>query len=294
MRVSLAIGEGRPHARSWRPSAPRAPTSPACAATACRRASPGRRSVSRTRPWRPTRSALGPEDNGRVRRGCVRAAAGAPAARGPVRGARRARQGGGAVHRLPRPLARRRSGVAAAGARGEGAPRRPRGRGRAVAPPELRARALFWASSRPNPDPETRPFMSSFTQITDLLGADAKALLEHKSTGIPKEQLHLPGPDWVDRIHGHSDRPNAGAPEPAARCSATGRLAGTGYLSILPVDQGIEHSAGASLREEPDLLRSREHREARDRGRLQRRRVHASACSARVAREVRAQDPVHR
>jgi fructose-bisphosphate aldolase, class I len=88
--------------------------------------------------------------------------------------------------------------------------------------------------------------MSSFTQITDLLGAGAKALLEHKSTGIPKEQLHLPGPDWVDRIHGPSDRPT-----PVLRSLQSlfgaGRLAGTGYLSILPVDQGIEHSAGASF-----------------------------------------------
>jgi len=92
--------------------------------------------------------------------------------------------------------------------------------------------------------------MSSFTQITDLLGADAKALLEHKSTGIPKEQLHLPGPDWVDRIHVHSDRPT-----PVLRSLqslfGTGRLAGTGYLSILPVDQGIEHSAGASFAKNP-------------------------------------------
>ena len=92
--------------------------------------------------------------------------------------------------------------------------------------------------------------MSSFTQITDLLGAGAKALLEHKSTGIPKEQLHLPGPDWVDRIHVHSDRPT-----PVLRSLQSlfgaGRLAGTGYLSILPVDQGIEHSAGASFAKNP-------------------------------------------
>jgi class I fructose-bisphosphate aldolase len=92
--------------------------------------------------------------------------------------------------------------------------------------------------------------MSSFTQITDLLGADAKALLEHKSTGIPKAQLHLPGPDWVDRIHVHSDRPT-----PVLRSLQSlfgaGRLAGTGYLSILPVDQGIEHSAGASFAKNP-------------------------------------------
>ena len=95
--------------------------------------------------------------------------------------------------------------------------------------------------------------MSAFTQITELLGSDAKALLEHKSTGIAKEQLHLPGPDWVDRIHMHSDRPT-----PVLRSLqalfGTGRLAGTGYLSILPVDQGIEHSAGASFAKNPQYF----------------------------------------
>ena len=95
--------------------------------------------------------------------------------------------------------------------------------------------------------------MSSFTKLTDLLGADAKALLEHKSTGIAKEQLHLPGPDWVDRMHVHSDRPT-----PVLRSLqslfGTGRLAGTGYLSILPVDQGIEHSAGASFAKNPQYF----------------------------------------
>ena len=95
--------------------------------------------------------------------------------------------------------------------------------------------------------------MSAFTQITDLLGADAKSLLEHKSTGIAKEQLHLPGPDWVDRIHLHSDRPTPVLRSLQALFGA-GRLAGTGYLSILPVDQGIEHSAGASFAKNPDYF----------------------------------------
>jgi class I fructose-bisphosphate aldolase len=92
--------------------------------------------------------------------------------------------------------------------------------------------------------------MSSFTAITDLLGNEAKALLEYKATGIPSETLHLPGPDWVDRMHGGSDRP-----VPVLRSLQTligsGRLAGTGYVSILPVDQGIEHSAGASFAKNP-------------------------------------------
>jgi len=92
--------------------------------------------------------------------------------------------------------------------------------------------------------------MSTLTRISDLLGADAKALLDYKATAIPKESLHLPGPDWVDRIHLHSDRPT-----PVLRSLqamfGTGRLAGTGYLSILPVDQGIEHSGGASFAKNP-------------------------------------------
>ena len=78
-----------------------------------------------------------------------------------------------------------------------------------------------------------------------------------------------------------------------SRSSTPAGSAGTGYVSILPVDQGIEHSAGASFAPEPDVLRPREHREARDRGRLQR-----GGLDARRARlggaQVRAQDPVHR
>ena len=86
--------------------------------------------------------------------------------------------------------------------------------------------------------------------IEDLLGADARALLEHRCQGIPKETLHLPGPDFVDRVHAASDRP-----VPVLRSLQQifdhGRLAGTGYVSILPVDQGIEHSAGASFAKNP-------------------------------------------
>ena len=86
--------------------------------------------------------------------------------------------------------------------------------------------------------------------IADLLGSEAKSLLEHRSTGFPKEHLHLPGPDFVDRVWAVSDRPI-----PVLRSLQAmfnhGRLAGTGYLSILPVDQGIEHSAGASFAKNP-------------------------------------------
>jgi len=87
------------------------------------------------------------------------------------------------------------------------------------------------------------------TNIEALLGADAK-LLEHKCTTIPKETIHLPGPDSVDRLFALSDRPT-----PVLKSLQSlydhGRLAGTGYVSILPVDQGIEHSAAASFAPNP-------------------------------------------
>ncbi len=86
--------------------------------------------------------------------------------------------------------------------------------------------------------------------VLDILGDEAANLLEHKCTTIPKDQLHLPGPDYVDRVVSQTDRPPA-----VLRNLQTifnhGRLAGTGYLSILPVDQGIEHSAGASFAPNP-------------------------------------------
>jgi fructose-bisphosphate aldolase, class I len=86
--------------------------------------------------------------------------------------------------------------------------------------------------------------------IQQLLGADADALLNHVSSGIPKETLHLPGPDFVDRVWKDSDR-SIRVLVNLQRIYNTGRLAGTGYMSILPVDQGIEHSAGASFAPNP-------------------------------------------
>jgi class I fructose-bisphosphate aldolase len=86
--------------------------------------------------------------------------------------------------------------------------------------------------------------------IEEYLGDKAKSLLEHKCATIPKEMLHLPGPDVVDRLYSPSDR----SPRVLAnlqRMFGSGRLANTGYLSILPVDQGIEHSAGASFAKNP-------------------------------------------
>ena len=85
--------------------------------------------------------------------------------------------------------------------------------------------------------------------VEEILGADAAGLLQHQCK-IPKESLHLPGPDFVERIHLNSNRP---VPVLGSLQSLFdhGRLAGTGYVSILPVDQGIEHSAGASFAPNP-------------------------------------------
>jgi class I fructose-bisphosphate aldolase len=83
-------------------------------------------------------------------------------------------------------------------------------------------------------------------EIADLLGKEAVSLLTYEAKGIPKELLSLPGPDFVDRVFAQSDRP-VSVLRNLQTVFNTGRLAGTGYLSILPVDQGIEHSAGASF-----------------------------------------------
>jgi hypothetical protein len=92
--------------------------------------------------------------------------------------------------------------------------------------------------------------LASGTSIEEILGPDADALLTHECKGIPKSSLHVPGPDFVNRVVSATDRPI-----PVLRnlqqMFNTGRLAGTGYLSILPVDQGIEHSAGASFAPNP-------------------------------------------
>lgn len=88
-------------------------------------------------------------------------------------------------------------------------------------------------------------------RIVELLGEEqARYLLEHRCTTIPKEQLHLPGPDFVDRVFALSDR-NPRVLRNLQWILSTGRLAGTGYVSILPVDQGVEHSAGASFAPNP-------------------------------------------
>ncbi|NDD31220.1 MAG: class I fructose-bisphosphate aldolase [Proteobacteria bacterium] len=86
--------------------------------------------------------------------------------------------------------------------------------------------------------------------IEALLGEEAKGLLTHTCGTVSKDMLHLPGPDFVDRIFAHTDR-SPQVMRSLQQMYNHGRLAGTGYLSILPVDQGIEHSAGASFAPNP-------------------------------------------
>jgi class I fructose-bisphosphate aldolase len=90
----------------------------------------------------------------------------------------------------------------------------------------------------------------SLDKLEEMLGSDARDLLEHKCSTVPKEQLHLPGPDFVDRAWKDSDRPTR-VLRSMQSLFEHGRLSGTGYLSILPVDQGIEHTAGASFAPNP-------------------------------------------
>jgi len=94
---------------------------------------------------------------------------------------------------------------------------------------------------------------TNMTPIAQLLGSSADSLLNFNSPKIPKHRLHLPGPDVVDRLFAVSDRNNRVLCN-LQRIVNHGRLGGTGYLSILPVDQGIEHSAGASFARNPDYF----------------------------------------
>src|SRR5579859_1612384 len=87
-------------------------------------------------------------------------------------------------------------------------------------------------------------------KITDLLGDQAKDLLTHKCNTFPKDRLHLPSSDFVDKVFAHSNR-NPQVLRNLQSMYGHGRLANTGYLSILPVDQGIEHTAGASFAKDP-------------------------------------------
>ncbi len=93
----------------------------------------------------------------------------------------------------------------------------------------------------------------NISHIAELLGGDAASLLEHTCKGIPKERLALPGPDFVERVWTSSDR-HLQVLRSLQALYDNGRLKGTGYLSILPIDQGIEHSAGASFAKNPDYF----------------------------------------
>ncbi len=90
----------------------------------------------------------------------------------------------------------------------------------------------------------------SFGKLEEILGEDARGLLDHRCETVPKAHLHVPGPDFVDRIWKDSDRPTR-VLRSLQSLFEHGRLSGTGYLSILPVDQGIEHTAGASFAPNP-------------------------------------------
>ena len=89
-----------------------------------------------------------------------------------------------------------------------------------------------------------------YSKIQELLGGDAESLLNYSTPKISKENLALPSSDFVDQVWINSDR-NINVLRSLQSLFGTGRLAGTGYLSILPVDQGIEHSAGASFAPNP-------------------------------------------
>src|SRR5271163_5125096 len=94
---------------------------------------------------------------------------------------------------------------------------------------------------------------ATFSTVEQFLGSKAESLLGFKSPKISKDRLHLPGPDFIDRIYAASDR-NIHVLNNLHRLFFHGRLSGTGYMSILPVDQGIEHSAGASFARNPDYF----------------------------------------
>ena len=94
---------------------------------------------------------------------------------------------------------------------------------------------------------------SGLDGIAKILGDEAKGLLEHRCKTIDKARLHLPGPDFLDRVVRDSDR-NSQVLRNLAALRDHGRLAGTGHLSVLPVDQGVEHSGGASFAKNPDYF----------------------------------------
>src|ERR1700709_1330057 len=93
----------------------------------------------------------------------------------------------------------------------------------------------------------------NYDQIASLIGTENEKLLTHTCTTISKDKLILPSPNFIDNVFGMSDR-NIPTLNSLSRIYNTGRLANTGFLSILPVDQGIEHSAGASFAPNPEMF----------------------------------------
>lgn len=100
---------------------------------------------------------------------------------------------------------------------------------------------------------EMKRLSGTIDRIEELLGTEARTLLDYRSQKIPKEQLHLPGSDFVDRVVAQTDRPPA-VLRALQSLIDHGRLTGTGYVSILPVDQGVEHSGGASFAPNPQYF----------------------------------------
>src|SRR3990167_6255196 len=92
-----------------------------------------------------------------------------------------------------------------------------------------------------------------YTAIQSILGDEAESLLGFSNPKIPKERLYVPSPDHIETIFSISDRSQA-VIDNLKRLTNAGHLAGTGYFSIFPVDQGIEHSAGASFAKNPDYF----------------------------------------
>ena len=90
----------------------------------------------------------------------------------------------------------------------------------------------------------------SKTNLRELLGSEADSLLSYKSKTISSSQIHTPGPEFIDKIFGPSNR-NTQVLRSLGSLFGAGRLGGTGFLSILPIDQGIEHSGGASFAKNP-------------------------------------------
>src|SRR5690606_24803953 len=96
-------------------------------------------------------------------------------------------------------------------------------------------------------------FTMAYNKIIELLGEEAESLLNHRAKGLSADQLHLPGPDFIERVLANSNR----SPQVLRNLAViwnSGRLAHTGYVSILPIDQGIEHTAGASFAPNPQYF----------------------------------------